>query len=219
MPVISDGNVADDALVVARPIGPRAEAINALRTHVVAQHLNKGRRALAVCAASADVGCTFVAVNLAVSLSQIGLNTLLIDGDMRRPGVQQLIPIPLTGAGVGLAECLAGEEDGFARYVQTGAYEHLSVMYAGDPPANPQELIGGERFRALIESCLRDYDITVIDTPPANSYADARRISSVVAYSLVVARRNVSLVEDVKTLVGELEIDHAQVIGTVLNEG
>jgi Mrp family chromosome partitioning ATPase len=69
-----------------------------------------------------------------------------------------------------------------------------------------------------MDNCLREFDITIVDAPPANLYADARRISSVVGYGIVVARRNVSLVDDIKTLVGELTDDHSIVVGTVLNE-
>ena len=63
------------------------ELLRALRTHVMARHVSEGHRALAVCAASRGSGCTFVATNLAVALSQIGVNTLLLDADLRAPGI------------------------------------------------------------------------------------------------------------------------------------
>ena len=44
-----------------------------------------------------------------------------------------------------------------------------------------------------MEFCLRDFDATIVDTPPANTCADARRISTVVGYSLIVTRRNKTL--------------------------
>src|ERR1700722_18828236 len=73
-----------------------SEAIRQLRTHVMARHVQQGHRALAICAATQGVGCTFVAANLAVALSQIGLNTLLIDANMRRPGVADRFGIKAT---------------------------------------------------------------------------------------------------------------------------
>jgi protein-tyrosine kinase len=209
---VDTANLHSDIVVVSEPFGVRAEAIRALRTHIVAQHLAEGRRALAVCAASLGVGCSFVAANLAVAMSQVGVKTLLIDANLRQPSIHRLIPPPRPS--VGLGQSLAELPSGFIEPV----LDNLSVMFAGQPIANPQELLGGSVFRALMQSCLREYDLSIVDTPPANRYADARRISSVVGYSLVVARRNVSLVEDVKTLIGELTVDHAQVVGTVLNE-
>lgn len=208
--------VSDDLVALKAPQGMRAEAIRALRTHVVAQHVDGGRRALALCAPSAGVGCTFVAANLAVALSQIGIKTLLIDGDLREPGLETYFP-PLR-ARPGLRHCLASTEVSFVECIEAEALPNLSILYAGGSAPNPQELLAGDRFRDLMDVCLRDYDATIIDTPPASRCADARRIGNVVGYSLIVARRNFSLIDDVKTLIRELQEDHAKVIGTVLNE-
>lgn len=210
-------SIADDIVMVSEPFGVRAEAIRALRTHIIAQHLGEGRRALAVCAASAGVGCTFVAANLAVALSQVGVNTLLIDANLRQPSIQRLFGGLVPSAG-GLGQCLADAGPRFGNFVATDLLDNLSVMFAGAPVPNPQELLGGAAFQDLMQSCLREFDVTIVDTPPANTYADARRIAAVVGYSLVIARRNVSLVADIKTLISELTIDHAHVVGTVLNE-
>ena len=66
--------------------------------------------------------------------------------------------------------------------------------------------------------CLRQFDVTVIDTPPANSSSDARLIGSVAGYSLIVARRDKSFVSDIKTLSDQLKSDGVRVIGSVLND-
>ena len=202
--------------MLSDPPGARAEAIRALRTHIMAQHVHAGRRALAICAASQDVGCTFVAVNLAVALSQIGLGVLLIDANLRRPGVDAMLPAPRPGEGLGQA--LAAQPANAGGYIQHDVLPGLSVMYSGGVARNPQELLAGDGFRTLIDGCLRDFDVTIVDTPAANTCSDARRISTVIGYSLIVARKDKSLIEDIKTLIGELVVDHARVVGTVLNE-
>ncbi len=203
-------------VMVSSPVSRAAESIRTLRTHIMAQHVHEGRRALAVCATNLGTGCTFVAANLAVALSQIGVKTLLIDADLRRPGVD-LIVRPHR-ARDGLAQCLATPEAGFADFIEPEILPSLSVMYSGGSVSNPQELLAGDRFRALMDFCLRDFEATIVDTPPANTCADARRISTVVGYSLIVTRRNKTYVNDVKTLIAQLQGDHARVVGTVLNE-
>ena len=70
----------------------------------------------------------------------------------------------------------------------------------------------------MIGQCLRDFDLTIIDTPPSNLYADARRIASIMRYSLVVTCRGRSYLKDVRVLVDELVSDDAHVIGTYLND-
>jgi capsular exopolysaccharide synthesis family protein len=200
----------------ADPTGGAAEAIRALRTDLVAQHFQAGRRALTVCGASAGVGCSFVASNLALALSQIGLRTLLVDANLRSPSLHSIFGA--SGRIIGLADCLADEESEFGAYVQGGVQPNLSVIYAGGAPGNPQELLAGRRFLGLLGFCLREFEATVLDTPPANICADARRVSSVTGYSLIVARRNLTYVDDVKALATQLAANHARVVGCVLNE-
>jgi len=209
-------SVSSDVLMVAQPSGPGAEGVRALRTRLVASHIEVGRRALALCAASAGVGCTFVATNLAIALSQIGVKTLLVDADMRRPGVDLLLqPSARTE---GLMQCLSTDDTNYSSYIEADIMPNLSVMYAGGTPDNPQELLAGARFEELMNFCLRDYEMTIIDTPPTNVCADGRRVSTVAGYSVVVARRNHSRIDDLKLLIEQLRHDRASVVGTILNE-
>jgi protein-tyrosine kinase len=198
------------------PAGAAAEAIRALRTHLMAQHFHEGRRALALCSVSQGVGCSFVAANLALALAQIGVKTLLIDANLRSPSIDTLFRPPTPPKG--LAQCLAADERNFGRDVEVEVQPNLSVMFSGGRPTDPQELLAGNRFGELMDFCLREFEATLVDTPPASTCSDARRVSTVTGYSLIVAKRNVTYVEDLKTLVSQLEADHARVVGTVLND-
>jgi capsular exopolysaccharide synthesis family protein len=214
-PVAPTFDFSPAMVVITEPTGERAEAIRALRTNIMARHVDEGRRALAVCAASPGVGCTFIAANLAVALSQSGLKTLLIDADMRQPGIDRMIRS--SGNPPGLQQHLGPTSLTLGDVVQEDVAPNLSVIFAGGVAPNPQELLAGERFATMMDRCLRDYDVTIVDTPPANSCADARRVSTVVGYSLVVALRDESRVSDVGTLVSQLREERGRVIGTVLS--
>jgi len=211
------GGIAPDLSflpTLSQPRSRAAEAIRSLRTHIIARHLESGRRALAVCAASANAGCTFVAVNLAVALSQSGANTLLIDADLRSPGIDRIFRRPATAEG--LQQYLGTSALPLSDFIEEDVLPRLSVLFAGGSAANPQELLANHRFSDLIDFCLRDFDATVIDTPPANTSSDVSRICSVVSHCLIVARRNRSFVNDVKLLADQLKADRAQLVGTVL---
>ena len=212
-----EGFALSSALVVVSEPNSRAtEAFRAMRTHVMAQHVSEGRRALAICAPNIGVGCTFVAANLAVAISQAGVKTMLIDADMRRPSLERLIRPPRTTSG--LAQCLESNGTEFGDAINHEVLANLSVIYAGASPRTPQELLASDRFKDLMNYCLREYDMTIIDTAPANTFSDARRISTVVGYSLIVAGKNSTYVADIKTLASQIQADHAQVVGTVLNQ-
>lgn len=207
---------SNDVVMLLDPNGARAEAVRTLRTHIMAQHVEDGRRGLAICAASSGVGATFIAVNLAVALAQIGVKVLLIDGDLRHAQVDGFIrpPQPVSG----LRQCLESNDADLSSNLQGEVIPNLSVMFAGGVAASAQELLASDRFADVVERCLRDYDLTIIDTPPANSCADARRISTVAGYSLIVAKRHRSFVNDIKALAEQLREDRAQVVGSVMNE-
>ena len=118
----------------------------------------------------------------------------------------------------GLAQCLADTQSDYSPYIQRDVVPNLSMMFAGGVTGSAQELLASDRFSNVVERCLREYDLTLIDTPPANTCADARRICTVTGYGIIVAKRNVSFVNDIKVLAAQLEEDRAYVVGTVLNE-
>jgi receptor protein-tyrosine kinase len=193
----------------------QAESFRSLRSNLLAQHVRQGRRALAVCSPAAGSGCSFVAANLAVTMAQAGVSTLLVDGAMRAPAIQDFLtpaqPLP------GLADCLADDALPLSKALAP-VLPNLSVLYAGTIDTTTFDRLGAPVFRKLMDQCLRDFDLTIVDTPPSNQFADARRIASVMRYALVVACRQRSFVNDVKVLLDEVAADGGRVIGTYLNE-
>ena len=216
----SDGEyryeISPDVVTLSDTRMAEAEAIRTVRTHLVARHLQDGRRSLAVCAASSNVGCTFTAVNLAVALAQAGIATLLIDGDLRAPSVDKFIR-PLT-ARPGLKECLSSSGFSMNDCIHPEVLPNLSILYSGGVAKNPQELLAGEAFKTLIDRCLRDYEFTIVDTTAADMGADERLEARMVGYALIVARSHVSRMSDLSNLVLKLQEDGVRVIGTVLND-
>jgi capsular exopolysaccharide synthesis family protein len=204
---------ASSLATLSRPTDPEAEAIRGLRTHVMTQHLSLGRRALAICAASPGVGTSFVAANLAVALSQAGVNTLLIDANLAEPKLEELIRPPR--APVGLAERLASNAP-FDEFIDARVLPNLSIIYAGRRSEASMEALATDRFRGLMDFCLRNFEATIVDTPAANRSHGAKQISAIVGYSLIVTRKGKTFVKDVKTLASQLTADGVKVVGSVL---
>ncbi len=202
--------------LLADQTSPQSESISALRAHLLAQHVRNGRRSLAICAPSIGSGSTYIAANLAFAFAQAGINTLLIDANMRDPGVQGYIQPPEEPTG--LRQCLSETQQTYTNAIHEDVLDNLSVLYAGGATSNSQELLASKEFKSLMDNCMRDYDMTIVDTPPGISAADNLRIAMVVGYVLVVARRNDSLVADLRALMDGLIADRVRIVGTFLND-
>ncbi len=204
------------ALIITNPTSIQAEAIRGLRTRIIAQHLHEGRRALSICAPSLGAGCTFTAANLAVALAQVGVKTVLVDCDLRGGNVGGVFDAPENQLGIG--DFLADEALRYADIVDSDVIPGLSLITSGQPRDNAQELLSSARFSDLVSQVLREFELAIFDTPPANACTDAQRVANVVGYSLIVARKHKSYLGDVKSLANLLRADKSVVVGTVLND-
>jgi protein-tyrosine kinase len=198
----------------SEPRGSAAEAINALRVHLMARHIQQGHRSIAVCE-TGNSGGLFVAMNLAVSFAESGLRTLLVETNLRRPRLAEFIT-PSRNV-TGLAELIDDPNLPISAAVQQ-VNRNLSVMYGGDAQDRPQQLLASNRFATICDLCMRDFDITIATTPPANYYSDARRVASLLRHVAIVARRDTTYVKDIKAMMTELQSDGARVIGTIYND-
>src|SRR3546814_12446261 len=65
--------------------------------------------------------------------------------------------------------------------------------------------------------CMRDYDITLIDTHPSNQYADVLRVAAATGYALIVARKHVTFMQVVADLTAQLHARQVRVAGRVVD--
>ncbi len=208
--------VSDELVVISDPQGLRAEAVRLLRTQVIAQHIKAGRRGLALVAPVEDSGCSNLSSNLAVALSQVGIKTLLVDANLRAPRLHEIFGLDANAPG--LTSYLSMQVSRPERVVQANVLPSLALITAGPAASRPQELLSSRRFRDGVNMLLREYDLVLFDTPPANSSADALTIGAAAGYVMLVARRNQAFFKDISTLVEQLQTSRCPLIGSVLNE-
>ncbi len=204
------------AMLIVDPASIQAESIRGLRTRVMAQHVSEGRRAIAACTPAEGSGCTFIATNLAVAMAQIGVKTILVDADLRGGNVGNVFDC--NPANPGLADFLSDENLRVQDVLDSDVLPDLSIITAGQLRDNAQELLSSERFSTLVSKLLREFDLAIFDTTPANTCTDAQRVATVVGYGLIVARKHETYLNDVKSLANLLRADKSVVVGTVLNE-
>ncbi|WP_353199117.1 hypothetical protein [Sandarakinorhabdus sp.] len=208
--------VSDELVVLSDPASVRAESIRMLRTQVIAQHIKNGRRGLAVVGSADGHGCSWVAANLAVAMSQVGFKILLVDANMRSPRQDQIFGLDPNAPG--LSNFLSLQVARPERVVNANVLPGLALITAGPPTSRPQELLSGNRFRDGVNALLREYDLVLFDTPAANTSADALNIGAAAAYALIVGRANHSFYKDISTMADQLAAARCAVVGAVLNE-
>lgn len=190
-----------------------ADAFHRIASEVINRHLSRGGRGFAVCGASSGTGVTFSAANLAVALSRGGVSTLLLEANLRGPGLQNLIR-PQEAAG-GLQQLLKLEAD--REDVVHEVLPNLSVIFAGGSAPDADELVAGERFREVLRELMRSYECTIVDTPAANRYADGRTIATVMGYAVIVGRHGFTFLDDASLLAKQFAQDGVEVVGSIFN--
>ena len=197
--------------------GAGAASFVDLANQLAAGHIANGRRGIAVCGAAAGAGVSFLASNLAVAMAAAGVQTRLVEANLRNPDLSEAIR-PIV-SGPGLAEYLMDATVNLPDVLNAEIVPNLDVIFAGAHHSEAADLLTTQRFARFAEACLRDAGFTIFDTAPANRAVDARVVAKAAGYALLVARRGRSFHEDVSMLSEQLAQDRVVVVGTVLNRG
>ncbi len=153
------------------PESVESEAFRTLRTTLAFSGQDMER--IAITSTEPGDGKTTVISNLAVSYAHAGKRTLLIDCDLRRPGLTKLFE--MRGAG-GVSEILRSDEDLAAlcrQRVQPTGIDGLEIIPCGPKPSNPAELLSGPRMSDLLAWAETHYDQILVDCPPILAASDA----------------------------------------------
>jgi len=146
------------------------EAFRSLRTSLMSRFPAEGTKILVVTSAQPLEGKTTTACNIAMALAYGGARVLLVDADMRRPGMHR--PLRLTNER-GLSQVLIGQAR-VRDVIQRTVDPNLLAITAGRTPPNPSELLASERMKTLLSNLSHGpFDWIVLDTPPVLAVTDA----------------------------------------------
>ncbi len=189
------------------------EAYKTLRTNIRFSLSTGNNKKFCITSSLASEGKSITILNLAISFAQSGQKVLLIDADLRRPNLAKLL---IEKSSPGLSNILAGlcnVEEGIRKEV----YPNLDMIFSGEIPPNPSELLGSPRMKQLISALESRYDYILVDTPPVDIVSDACVIANVLDGVLYLVRLDQTEKDAVAMGLKQLELSGANLMGFVMN--
>jgi capsular exopolysaccharide synthesis family protein len=191
-----------------------AEAYRTLRANVEFASVDEPLHTLLVTSAAPGEGKTMTASNLAIVFAQAGRTVVLVDADLRRPGVHVMFDLPNTR---GLTTMMRDDTVGLDTVAHATEQVNLRILTTGPLPPNPAELLGSHRMQAVLKTLLRSADLVIFDSPPLQAVTDAAVLSSFTDGTLLVIDAGRSRRRVVRMAMESLTRAGANAIGAVLN--
>ena len=196
-----------------RQRSPVAESLRSIRTNIKFRTGNKEQLLLLVTSAVPKEGKSFTSSNLSAVMAMSGQRVLLIDADLRRPSIHRLFEMT---DDFGTVDLLTGERT-IQELVQPSHVPNLDIIVAGPTPENPNELLGNGVLRN-IKTLAVDYDVIVIDSPPATAVSDPMVLSPLVDGVVLVVEANQTRRPVVQQAINRLRNVNANLLGGVVNK-
>jgi capsular exopolysaccharide synthesis family protein len=192
---------------------PLAEAFRAVRTNLLFSGVDRPHRRVLVTSAVPREGKTTTVANLGVTMALAGTRTLLIDADLRRPGIHRHFQL---SAKVGLTSLLGAQAD-LHEAIQTTKVPELFLLPSGPQVPNPAELLSSHRMTDLVNRLQQEYDLLILDSPPVATVADALVLAGISDGVLLVVRSGGPPHDVVARAKKQLEGVRANILGVILN--
>ena len=173
----------------------------------------RGYKTLVCVAAQPESGTSTVVQNLGMSLALNGRSVLILDANFRRPGQHKLLGIDndrglvdVLKESVELSDVIADHPDA-----------SLSVLPTGRSSDAPPELLEGAVFRGVLGQLETQYDLILIDAPPALLTSDSQLLSKHVDAIAVVIKAGNDKRGMLNRVLGQLDGQRADILGIVLS--
>lgn len=209
-----EGVPGDAVASLTSPASPGAEAVRTLRTALAFLSLEQEIGVLQVTSPDAGEGKSSTVANLGVALARVGRRVVLVDCDLRRSRLHELLG---ARADVGLTSVLAGDADLPSALQPVHGMDALRLLPAGPPVVDPSEMLASVRLREVLNTLRRDGSIVLVDSPPVLPVADALITAPLADRTLVVCRAGRSRAKHLQRCLDLLDQVRAAVAGTVLN--
>jgi succinoglycan biosynthesis transport protein ExoP len=205
-----------ELLSYIQPKSQISEAFRALRTSLLLSQADHPPQVILVTSALPREGKTTAAVNLAVTFAQLGDRTLLMDSDLRKPGIRRALNLTI-GKEMGLSSYLAGVSTLDEVIIPHPTINNLAALTTGPVPPSPADLLSSHRMREAIVDLRHRFKFIVIDSPPVMAATDAVILSALTDGVLLVVRSGETPKEAFTRTRDLLAAVKCRLLGVVLN--
>jgi capsular exopolysaccharide synthesis family protein len=209
-------NGAVESIVLKHPTSSLAESFRTLRTSILLSSAPRPPQALLVTSAQPREGKTSTALNLALGLAQRGVPVVIVDADLRRPGISRALALSQNGAG--LSSLLSGAHSLDEVLRQVEAVPNLWVVPAGPEAPNPADLFSSPTMENLMQELRGRFEHLVVDSAPLLMVTDATILSRLVDGVILVVESGVTARRALVRAHKILESAGGRILGTVLNK-
>jgi succinoglycan biosynthesis transport protein ExoP len=209
------GDFSDKPVLVdsMKMFSAAAEAYRMLRTSILLSTAGRPPKTMMVTSGQPGDGKTTTLFNIALALTQLKAEVVIVDCDMRKPRIHKLLQLTKSE---GLSTLLSNGGDP-NRFITRTAVPHLSVLPCGFVPPNPSELISSENMKELLRSLAERFDYVLVDSPPLFSVSDPLILSTLVDGVILVIKSGQSKSELLRRACQDLSSVGARVLGVTLN--
>ena len=170
-------------------------------------------RVITLTSSTPNEGKSTVALNLAQAIATSGKSVVLVECDMRRRSLADMIGArPRGGLYAVLSEQMTIEE----AVVET-SQKNLYFLDSEPHIPNPADIIASKRFRRLVEALRETFQYVIFDTPPVGTFVDAAEVGHLSDGVLFVVRENFAKRAEVQAAFDQLRRAEVNVIGAVMN--
>ncbi len=190
------------------------EAVKTLKSNIMFSSVDRPLHSILVTSCEVGAGKTTTSTLLGINMAEAGMNTLLVEGDLRRPNLGNTLGLRSES---GLSDVLIGQKS-FKGVVKKTEYPNLSFIDAGPLPPNPVEMIGSQQFKNFMQTAKENFDIVIYDMAPVGLFIEPALVANQADGVVMVIGQGQVDYRAAQEAKKQLDRAQAKILGVVLNK-
>jgi tyrosine-protein kinase Etk/Wzc len=219
VPVIGEisHNNSDDNLIVANQSRSAiSEQFRALRTNLSFYLKSEHENVILLTSSMSGEGKSFTAINLGNILALAGKKVLLMELDLRKPGLSAKLGVNNT---IGFSNFTISPAIKRADIVKPLTInKNMFIISSGPLPPNPAETLMSEHVPQLMEELKKEFDYIIMDAPPIGIIADAQLLSKYADVTLYLVRQKITQKDQLRIVEDLSQTGKMKNLGIVVND-